>query len=264
MLTRKTFKVRELKAAGSDGTFNGILSTYGNTDLVGDVCAKGCFDESVASKGPKFPLLWNHNDNEPIGSFNVVSTDEALTVSGKINMRVQRAAEIYELLKAGDVDGMSIGYVPVEWHYDADGARILDAVELYEGSITPFPANPLARAEAKKMDEIGAVKKGMARELQLKKYTKEQIDEILDVLSKAFDEGLAEPEEKPKDEPEQKPKDESEESKECETEEETKAEEPKDGEGSKEPEPEEKSFLTATEKKNIADAIKALRGIKEA
>lgn len=264
MLTRKNFKVRELKASGNDGAFSGILSTYGNVDLVGDVCDKGCFDGTVASKGTKYPMLWNHNDNEPIGSFNVVSTDENLAVAGKFNLGVKRAAEIYELLKAGDIDGMSIGYVPTEWYYDADGTRHLKAVELYEGSITPFPANPLARAEAKRMDEIGMVKKGMARQLQLKKYTKEQIDEILEVLSKAFEEGMAEPEKKPDEESteEEKP-DEEKRKKECESEdEETKSEEEEDKDP-KESEPEAKSMFTPAERKNMADAIQALRAIHE-
>lgn len=50
------------------------------------------------------------------------------------------------MLKAGVIDGISIGYVPVK--YDTDyqtGARVLKQVELWEVSLVTFPANLAAQ-----------------------------------------------------------------------------------------------------------------------
>ena len=174
--------------AESDGTFNGILSTYGNVDLVGDVCEKGCFDGSISRKGTHFPLLFNHNDSEPIGSFNITDTSENLAISGKFNLEVQRGREIHALVKAGDIKGLSIGYMPVKATYDETGVRHLLEVELFEGSITPFPANPLATAEAKKMrQDFKQFKSALIRAMKSKRKTDDEIEEIVEATEKEIE-----------------------------------------------------------------------------
>jgi len=216
--TKKYFAV-DVKST-DDGSFTGILSTYGNVDLVGDVCERGCFDASIGSKGTHFPLLWNHNDNEPIGSFDVIGTDVNLSIQGKFNLQVGRARDIHALMKAGDVKGLSIGYIPKKFTYDQDGIRHLTEVELFEGSVTPFPANPLATAEAKKMNEnFVAFKSSIIRELKAKGMTDEEINAIVE-KSEAKDCGECQERkeeekptegEEPTDKPEEKPADQKEE-----------------------------------------------------
>ncbi len=194
----------------SDGTFSGVLSTYGNVDLVGDICEKGCFDASLSKKGTHFPLLFNHNDSDPIGSFNVIDSGESLAISGKFNLEVQRAKEIHALVKAGDVNGLSIGYIPVKATFDENGVRHLLEVDLYEGSITPFPANPLATAEAKKMGkDFMTFRKALIRNLKSKGKSDEEIEEIVEGTEKEIEE-----EDKSKKEDSEEPKEDSEEPKE--------------------------------------------------
>lgn len=129
--------------------FEGDLSTYGNIDLGGDVCEAGCFDQDIAVNGSHRPLLWQHMSNEPIGSFNVVSTDGTLRIKGEIDLNTPYGPAAYSLLSHKDIDGLSIGYNATDYSYDRDGVRHLLQMELMEGSIVTFPMNPKARAEAK-------------------------------------------------------------------------------------------------------------------
>lgn len=175
----------QLKSAGTDGSFTGTLSTYGNIDLVGDICEKGCFDDSVSMRGPHRPLLYQHDTSQPIGSFDVISTEDALNIVGKFNLEVQRGREAYALLKAGDVDGLSIGYnVMAEgYKYDGDGVRHLLKVDLLEGSFVTFPANTLARAQAKsrrleRMSRFAGMKSLESLDEETRKEILEELDEM--------------------------------------------------------------------------------------
>jgi phage head maturation protease len=69
--------------------------------------------------------------------------------------KVAKATEARELLKAGAISGLSIGYMPVKWEYDKDPrdsdekakrtVRRLKEIDLWEVSLVTFPANDAAR-----------------------------------------------------------------------------------------------------------------------
>ena len=139
----------EVKADGDEGSFGGLLSTYGNIDSVGDVCEPGCYDRTVSERGTKRPLLWQHDQAHPIGSFEITTTEGALAIAGRINLGVSTGRDAYALLKAGDIDGLSIGYIARDYDYDSQGVRHLKDVDLLEGSLVTIPANDRARAQAK-------------------------------------------------------------------------------------------------------------------
>jgi len=185
MLEHKHLSGAELKFDDTLGTFEGVLSTYGNRDNVGDVCVAGCFDESVRNKGNKRPLLWSHNWNEPIGTITITGTKKDLSVSGSFNMEVQRAKEAYALLKRGDVTGMSIGYITEDYKFEKDGTRKLTKVDLWEGSIVTFPANPQAQARAKSVDAKTQT------DVRMKFCATEEVaalaDDVRDLMLKALD-----------------------------------------------------------------------------
>lgn len=146
----------EVKAVQEDGFFSGYASVFGNEDSDGDIVIKGAFAETIAdwqARGKMPPVLWNHKTDEPIGVYTLLKEDEkGLYVEGRLLVKdVVRAREIHALMKAGAVDGMSIGYSTVEYNYDkeTDITELLK-LKLWENSIVVFPANDLSRVEAVK------------------------------------------------------------------------------------------------------------------
>lgn len=205
----KNFVV-SVKSATDAGGFEGVLSTYGNIDAVGDVCERGCFDISLATKGPRRPLLWQHDQTCPIGSFEAFSDDNALYVKGRFNLDVEKGREGFALLKAGDIDGLSIGYVAIDYEWDREGIRHLKQVDLLEGSLVTFPANELARAQAKSIERKARIMK-FAQLKSVQALDEETRKAILEELAETDEEEKAEDipaEEEPKEEEKSEPVDE--------------------------------------------------------
>ena len=71
-------------------------------------------------------------------------------------MNTQKGKEVYELMKMGAIDGLSVGYrVDAKgYHYDERGKRrMLKEVDLMEISAVTFPMNPKARISAVKAED---------------------------------------------------------------------------------------------------------------
>ena len=156
-LRRKQFAF-ELKDIGADGTFTGYGSVFGNKDQQGDVVQPGAFDRTLkewAGKGKLPPMLWQHQENEPIGGYTSMHTDATgLFVNGKILLDAgPTEVRAYQHLKAGNVQGLSIGYTmfPNGTEYDkANDAYLLKDINLWELSVVTFPANTEALVETVK------------------------------------------------------------------------------------------------------------------
>ncbi len=144
----------EVKAEGDAGAFTGYASVFGVIDGCNDVVAPGAFARTLAKQGGgrDVRLLWQHESREPIGAFDaIVEDDRGLRVRGRLLLDVRRGAEAHALLKAGAIDGLSIGYSAVEAQTDPEsGVRTLTDVDLWEISLVTFQACPGAR--------VGAVK----------------------------------------------------------------------------------------------------------
>jgi HK97 family phage prohead protease len=133
---------------GKPTTFEGEASTFGNTDLVGDIIAKGAFKKSLKKINPK--LLWQHSHSELIGGFDQVrETDTGLFVKGRLTKGVQRADEAALLLKDGVLDSMSIGFEVLDMDR-MKSSNLIKQVNLYEVSLVTFPANPMATVSSVK------------------------------------------------------------------------------------------------------------------
>ncbi len=137
----------DIKALKDTGEFEGYGSTFGGEpDSYGDVIAPGAYSDSLAAHraaGTMPKMFWQHDASQPIGKWLEASEDaKGLLLKGKLNMGVQRAREAYELLKAGDIDGLSIGYRIKQHSVDADtGVWTLEKIELKEVSIVSIGAN---------------------------------------------------------------------------------------------------------------------------
>jgi len=137
----------------ADGVFEGYASLFGVPDLGKDVVMPGAFAESLRRRGPDgIRLLWQHDPAEPIGRWLSVDEDaRGLRVRGRLNLAVERAREIYALLRESAVDGLSIGFRVVRAKRDRPaGLRRLEALDLWEISLVTFPMLPGARVSAVK------------------------------------------------------------------------------------------------------------------
>lgn len=152
-----------VKSWDADGSFSGYASVFGITDTQGEQVAFGAFDLSLKSwaelgKMPK--LLWQHDYRHPIGLWHEIREDNhGLFVKGQLLLELSQAREAYSLLKNGIVDGLSIGFVTVrsrrkEGRSGTAQVRILEEVNLQEVSLVTFAANPKAKVERVKMEDL--------------------------------------------------------------------------------------------------------------
>ncbi len=149
------WKIEQDEEDENEGRFSGYASIFGNKDLGNDVMVEGAFAKSIASKGARgVKLLYQHKADEPIGVFDEIIEDrKGLKVKGRLAMGTQKGKEVYELMKMGAIDGLSIGYrvSPKGATYDEKGKRrMLKEVDLMEISAVTFPMNPRARIQAVK------------------------------------------------------------------------------------------------------------------
>jgi HK97 family phage prohead protease len=137
----------ELKAVGDDGTFTGYASVFNVKDFGGDIVASGAFTKSLAARpANRVKMLRGHSTDDPIGIWtSLVEDDRGLLATGKLILDTRKGAETYALLKAGALDGLSIGFRTLRDRVDrTKGARVLEEVDLLEISIVTFPMNPAA------------------------------------------------------------------------------------------------------------------------
>ena len=130
------------------GVFEGLASTFGNRDMMGDLVEPGAFSGALARPGA-IKMLWQHDARAPIGVWERIrETAAGLEVKGRLVLDVQQAREALALLKAGAVDALSIGFSVLRGGAEFDRERALrriKAVDLWEISVVTFPANPKAR-----------------------------------------------------------------------------------------------------------------------
>lgn len=191
------------------GVFSGYGSIFGNKDLGNDIVVEGAFAKSIGRKGAKsVKLLYQHRQDEPIGVFDEIIEDRrGLKVKGRLAMGTQRGREVYELMKMGALDGLSIGYRvdPKGVEYDEKRKRrYLKSVDLMEISAVTFPMNPRARVQAVKgaertvreweelLRDAGSLSRNEAKvaasavavALEQRDAVKEETPEVLEAISR--------------------------------------------------------------------------------
>jgi len=142
-----------------DGSFEGYASVFNNKDLGNDVIRRGAFLESISERSPKgVKLLYQHKSDEPIGVIDSLEEDsKGLKIKGRLAMGTQKGKEVFELMKMGALDSMSIGYrlKPDGYKYDPkEKRRIIKSVDLMEISLVTFPMNPKAKVTKVKLAQM--------------------------------------------------------------------------------------------------------------
>jgi len=145
------FKAAPTAAGDTKGEFSGYASTW-TKDVYGDVIQPGAFAQSIADQKGKVPLFYNHDDSldNTLGAAIGLAEDaKGLLMNGQLALDTSAGKNAYALLKLYDsLDyrmGLSIGFIATDIDMDeSNNTRRINTIELWEISITPFPANKRA------------------------------------------------------------------------------------------------------------------------
>lgn len=146
LATKTALTTLDVKTLTEDGTFEGYCSVFNVVDQGGDMIAPGAFKKSLKARpAAKVRLLYQHRWAEPIGVWEELKEDEkGLFGRARLLMEVQQGKEAHALIRAGALDGLSIGFRTIksengrqEDPYD----RKLTELDLWEVSTVTFPMN---------------------------------------------------------------------------------------------------------------------------
>ncbi|OGT54646.1 MAG: hypothetical protein A3E01_09850 [Gammaproteobacteria bacterium RIFCSPHIGHO2_12_FULL_63_22] len=157
----------KFEAGEKAGLFTGYGAIFGNVDSYGDVIEKGAFKETLReweAKGKLPPMMLQHGggmfggtaeDMLPVGQWlSMEENSKGLKVEGQLfALQTEKGQYLYEGMKSGVLDGLSIGYVTkkaTNGTKPTDPRRRLEAVDLREVSIVTFPGNDRARVSGVK------------------------------------------------------------------------------------------------------------------
>jgi hypothetical protein len=183
------FRGFEVKAVDEAArTFSGLAAAF-SQDLGGDVILPGAFKRTIADwKRSKkiLPLLDSHNGWGTVRAV-VGKTLEAAEVDDGLEAKFQvidgpDGDEIFRRVKGGYVDGLSIGYRPIQVKLPTDEEaqrgifRFLKEVALKEISVCIWPMNPDARIDMGTVKHLLAIARDRA-------LSSEELDELKSVHS---------------------------------------------------------------------------------
>jgi hypothetical protein len=137
-----------LEDVARDGMIEGYASVFQEPDLASDVVMPGAFGASLAERGTRaIKMLFQHDPKEIVGVWLDIAEDRrGLRVRGRLLPEIRRGAELLTLLRAGALDGLSIGFRTIEGRTDTrTGLRHLHKVDLWEISLVTFPMLTAAR-----------------------------------------------------------------------------------------------------------------------
>lgn len=145
----------ELKAVDDSGNFEGYAAVFNNIDLGDDVILPGAFTKVKTTRSGKLKLALYHDLTRLVGLADFTQDDHGLLVKGKVNQAVSYAKDAYELMKAGILDSMSIGFNTIKADLEERAGRtirVIKEAELWEASFVPFGMNPAAQVLTVKSD----------------------------------------------------------------------------------------------------------------
>lgn len=159
-MEHKSFPVAETKADPDAGTFEALVSVFGNVDHVGDRVVPGAFKgtlEKWDQSGDPIPVILSHQWENPMAHIGVVEhayeSDRGLVVKGRLDIGDNDVArQVHRLLSRRSLREFSFGYtVPRGGQKRAkDGANELLKVDLIEVGPTLKGANPATELTAVK------------------------------------------------------------------------------------------------------------------
>lgn len=171
-LTLSEVKVNRKADGGLITELEGYVAAFGNVDSYNDVIERGAFARTLAERVPagKVKLLADHvwDTDHTLGTIDAGSEDEqGLKIHAVVDEDEDAQRRMGKVARK-HVTGLSIGYETLAASFeerDGDVIRHLTEVKLFEGSITPFPANEAAQVLGVKSPEARARYVAQARAL---------------------------------------------------------------------------------------------------
>lgn len=142
-----------------------VIVSTGDVDRAGDIIDPNGIDFTAYRKNPV--ILYQHDHDEPIARCTEIGV-----VDGKVEALVQfpdagaaeKSDEVYNLIKAGVLNAISIGFIPLESvsidPKDSWGAKRYTKCEMLEASIVSVPCNSNALIIERTIDTCQQEKDG--------------------------------------------------------------------------------------------------------
>ncbi|CZT34623.1 HK97 family phage prohead protease [Rhizobium sp. 9140] len=131
------------------GEFSGYAVVWDERNGHNEIVTRGAFAKSLLehrAAGTRPVMLWSHDPSAIIGVWSETREDEkGLFVRGQLVMSTPRGREAFDLLKAGALNGLSIGFRARGDRRRADGVRILTDIDVREISLVGMPSAGNAR-----------------------------------------------------------------------------------------------------------------------
>jgi HK97 family phage prohead protease len=175
--------VLSVKEEGAEGVVEHIISVLGIEDSHTDEIKSGAYKKTISEGFRRVRLLDNHrttSTTDVLGSpidLKELKRNElppqilkdfpqatgALKATSRFNLNTQRGKDVFELIKAGDVNEYSVGIIltniDFETRIDASGreyrVRIIKEVKLIEYSAVIWGANPATMTQSVKAEGEG-------------------------------------------------------------------------------------------------------------
>ena len=144
----------------AEGYFEGYASVFNHIDAHRDIVCKGSFKKSLQQwrdKKAMPKMLWQHNPSHIIGRWiDMYEDDKGLYVKGQLLLDIHIAREAYSLMKAKQIDSLSIGYMASKARsgkLNGKSVQYLDEIDVMEISLVTFASNAKAKIQSLKNTE---------------------------------------------------------------------------------------------------------------
>lgn len=131
------------------GLFTGLAAIHAEPNSYGETIRFGAFKRTLAEHkraGTRPLMLRDHDPRAIIGVWELIEeTDKGLSVQGRFILDTVAGSEARALVKAGAVNGLSIGFRARSDTRGPNGGRILTDIDLVEISVVGLPSAAKAR-----------------------------------------------------------------------------------------------------------------------
>lgn len=143
-MDKKKLELADLELKFDDDgkmVFTGYASVFNKVDSYGDTVAPGAYTKTLAKRDRPVRMRWNHYGPIVGKWIEIIEDKKGLKVTGGLTPDHSVAEDVYASMKFGSIDGMSIGYIPMDVDTVSETRRTLKEIKLIEISIVEEAAD---------------------------------------------------------------------------------------------------------------------------